>query len=232
MKGPVVKGTHTVDSTDGVKLSVRTWPGRLIESDISVASKKLLVVIVHQYSVMGGCQDLVSGLARHLNKLTFSCITFDQRGVGGSTGSKSITGQPEVDDVISVCQWAVEKYGRRLLLVGSSAGAPIAGSALDAVDAIDGYVAIGYVFGLWSSVLFGGHYQKVLQSSKPKLFIMGTKDQFTTPKQLQDKIDKAKGKNEIHLIEGYGHFEIESPDFDEPLAQLVAKFADTAQALS
>lgn len=54
--------------------------------------------------------------------LCHSCVTFDQRGVGGSTGSKSLTGVPEVDDVVSVCQWVHEKHNRRILLVGSSAG--------------------------------------------------------------------------------------------------------------
>lgn len=33
------------------------------------------------------------------------------------------------------------------------------------------YVAVGYVFGFWASVLFGRHYRAALDSPKPKLFI-------------------------------------------------------------
>jgi hypothetical protein len=33
------------------------------------------------------------------------------------------------------------------------------------------YVALGYVFGWWASILFSGHYRAVLDSAKPKLFI-------------------------------------------------------------
>lgn len=97
------------------------------------------------------------------------------------------------------------------------------------MESVDGYVAIGYVFGMWASVLFGSHFKKVLDSPKPKLFIMGTRDGFTTPKQLDQKLALAKGNNETYLFEGYGHFEIESPAFDEPLAKLVATFGQKVQ---
>lgn len=109
------------------------------------------------------------------------------------------------------------------------AGAPIAGSALDAVDAVEGYVAIGYVFGFWASVLFGGHFQKVLDSKKPKLFIMGTSDGFTTVAQLKGKLKRAQGTAEMHLVDGVGHFELESPQYDASLAQLIAQFASKVE---
>lgn len=70
-RAAVEKSTHVVDSTDGVKLCVKTWPSTVAEAEQVVAAKRPLVVIVHQYSVMGGCQELVSGLARCLNDLHF-----------------------------------------------------------------------------------------------------------------------------------------------------------------
>ncbi|CAI7917672.1 unnamed protein product [Closterium sp. NIES-53] len=51
-----------------------------------------------------------------------SVVTFDLRGAGKSTGHASFTGEPEVADVMAVCRWAGEKYGQRVVLVGSSAG--------------------------------------------------------------------------------------------------------------
>jgi hypothetical protein len=46
------------------------------------------------------------------------------------------------------------------------------------------YVALGYVFGWCASILFGGHYRAVLDSTKPKLFIQGDRDEFTSASQL------------------------------------------------
>ena len=48
------------------------------------------------------------------------------------------------------------------------------------------YVALGYVFGWCASILFGGHYRAVLDSTKPKLFIQGDKDEFTSASQLRE----------------------------------------------
>ena len=47
------------------------------------------------------------------------------------------------------------------------------------------YVALGYVFGWCASILFGGHHRAVLDSTKPKLFIQGDRDEFTSASQLR-----------------------------------------------
>ncbi|KAG5555557.1 hypothetical protein RHGRI_006262 [Rhododendron griersonianum] len=116
------------------------------------------------------------------------------RGVGKSSGRPSLTGSSEVRDVVSVCKWVAQNFSvRRILLVGSSEGAPIAGSAVDQLDEVVGYVSLGYPFGLTASILFGGHHKAILQSPKPKLFVMGTRDGFTSVKQLQNKLKSAAG---------------------------------------
>lgn len=212
-------------SSDGVQLAVREWlpqGGRL-------PLPRVVLVLVHQYSILGGCQALVKGLAMELNRRGFSCVTFDMRGVGGSTGRPTLTGQAEVRDVEKVCRWAAEKFQQKIVLVGSSAGAPIAGSAVDLVEAVVGYVGIGYTFGWWSSILFGSHYKAILSSPKPKLFIMGTSDGFTSVKQFKSKMSEIKhGKPKFDLVENVGHFELESPRFD---AYLAAKTADFCEEL-
>lgn len=42
------------------------------------------------------------------------------------------------------------------------------------------YVALGYTFGFWASVLFSGHFRAVLDSPKPKLFIQARTIQGAT----------------------------------------------------
>ncbi|CAI5495336.1 unnamed protein product [Closterium sp. Naga37s-1] len=128
---------HEVASTDNVTLCVKTWPARpSFDGDNEQRQKQaLMAVIVHPYSRMGGSQFVTQGLAEYLCLRGFNVVTFDLRGAGKSTGHASFTGEPEVADVMAVCRWASEKYGQRILLVGSSAGDPTAGSALPTLPA-------------------------------------------------------------------------------------------------
>lgn len=109
------------------------------------------------------------------------------------------------------------------------AGAPIAGSAVDKIEEVIGYVSLGYPFGLTASILFGRHHAAILQSEKPKLFVMGTKDGFTSVKQLQNKLKSAAGRTETHLMEGVSHFQMEGPAYDAQMADLITSFIQSLQ---
>ncbi|MCD7447133.1 hypothetical protein HAX54_023878 [Datura stramonium] len=225
----------TVETSDGVKVHARIFKPNPYEEeeeeeDDEEVSKNSswVVVLVHPYSILGGCQSLLTGIASGLARKGYKAVTFDMRGVGRSTGKPSITGFKEIKDVVAVCKWACENMSvNKILLVGSSAGAPIAGSAVDQVEQIVGYVSIGYPFGLLASVLFGRHHKNLLKSPKPKLFIMGTQDGFTTIKQLNNKLRSAAGRVETHLIEGIGHFELEGPAYDSHMVSLIAEFINS-----
>ncbi|GER57136.1 alpha/beta-Hydrolases superfamily protein [Striga asiatica] len=214
----------TIESKGGITLDARIYrPAAAAEPENPTG--ELVAVLVHPYSVLGGCQGLMRGIARRLAERGVAAMTFDMRGVGRSTGRASITGFAEVDDVVSVCKWASQNLtARRIVLIGSSAGAPIAGSALDKIDEVIGYVSLGYPFGFIASILFGRHHKAVLQSPKPKLFVMGTRDGFTSVKQLESKLKNAAGHNQIHLIEGVNHFQMEGPAYDEQMANVIVEF--------
>ena len=106
----------------------------------------------------------------------------------------------------------------------SFSGAPIAGSSVDLIEQVVGYVSLGYPFGLAASILFGRHHKAILHSPKPKLFVMGTRDGFTSVKQLQNKLKSAAGRVESHLIEGVSHFEMEGPAYDAQMVNLILHF--------
>ncbi|MCD7471742.1 hypothetical protein HAX54_012381 [Datura stramonium] len=221
-------GTHsrttcTIESTDGVTLDARVY--RPISENNST---NVVAVLVHPYSVLGGCQGLMRGIARGLSNRGVIAVTFDTRGAGKSSGRASLTGSAEINDVISVCKWVDTNFStNRIILVGSSAGAAIAGSAVDRVEQVVGYVSLGYPFGFTASILFGRHQKAVLQSPKPKLFVMGTKDGFTSVKQLENKLKDAAGHNTTHLIEGASHFQMEGPAFDADMVNLILEFITT-----
>lgn len=213
----------TVEASDGVKLQAAILRPRERES----SEGDLAVVLVHPYSIMGGCQALVMGIARELVHRGYVAVTFDMRGVGSSTGKASFTGFKEIRDVVAVCNWVIQNLSvQRVLLVGSSAGAPIAGSAVDKVEQVVGYVSLGYPFGFISSILFGRHHKAILRSPKPKIFVMGTRDGFTSVKQLKGKLKSAAGHVEMRLLEGVTHFEMEGPAYDEQMAHLIVEFAE------
>ncbi|XP_010536025.1 PREDICTED: uncharacterized protein LOC104811123 [Tarenaya hassleriana] len=213
-----------VDSEDAVKLHARIFKPRREEHE-ERPNSNLAIVLVHPFSLLGGCQALLRGIASGLAANGYTAVTFDTRGAGKSTGRATLTGFAEVKDVIAVCRWVCQNLGvDKIVLVGSSAGAPIAGSAVDQVEQVVGYVSLGYPFGLMASVLFGRHHKSILQSLKPKLFVMGTRDGFTSVSQLKNKLKSASGRTETHLIEGVSHFQMEGPHYDSDMVNLICNF--------
>ena len=107
-------------------LSLRIYKPPASASSTLESKKKndgWVAVLVHQYSVLGGCQALLKGTATVLAMMGMYCVTFDMRGVKRSSGKTSLTGSSEVEDAVAVCEWAHQAYPEhRLLLVGSSAG--------------------------------------------------------------------------------------------------------------
>mmetsp|Transcript_45757 Transcript_45757/g.73583 ORF Transcript_45757/g.73583 Transcript_45757/m.73583 type:complete len:177 (+) Transcript_45757:450-980(+) len=128
----------------------------------------------------------------------------------------------------SVCnqvRYIVEKHkGHKIYLVASSAGAPIAGTVLNRVDEIEGYIGIGYIFGFAAAFLFGGHYPGVLCSNKRRLFINGSCDMFTSVCEYLCCWCMMCGPRKTHTIPGVGHFEMEGPSYDSYMVDLIDKF--------
>ncbi len=140
-------------------------------------------------------------------------------------------------------QWVHQKYGidERIVLLGSSAGAPIAGTAMSHLQqqlgniSVPAYVAVGYTFGNFASIGFGRHFSSVVSSSSssiPKLFIMGERDEFTSVDQLEDMANKARAQNGnddnvvVEIVPKVGHFELESSRYDPLVAKVVLDWLD------
>ncbi|RRT59641.1 hypothetical protein B296_00042840, partial [Ensete ventricosum] len=106
----------TVETSDGVTLHTRLFkPSESPTSD-------LVVVLVHPYTVLGGFQGLLRGIATGLAERGYRAVTFDMRGAGRSSGRASLFGSLEIQDVIAVCKWVSDTLSPRgIVLVGSSA---------------------------------------------------------------------------------------------------------------
>jgi len=114
----------TVETGDGAKLSVRLFkPPASGQEPEPEPGEDVVVVLVHPYTILGGVQGLLRGMAEGVARRRYTAVTFDMRGAGRSTGRASLTGSTEVGDVVAVCRWVAENIKPRgILLVGSSAG--------------------------------------------------------------------------------------------------------------
>ena len=91
------------------------------------------MVLVHPWSFAGGAARLMWGVATELVARGRRAVTFDQRGCGQSTGRATMAGLAEIADVEAVLRHeTAETAAGGVVLLGSSVGAPIAGSAIDA----------------------------------------------------------------------------------------------------
>lgn len=207
-------------STDGVILSCKKWI-----SASTANSSSPLILFVHQYTVMGGCGQLMEGMASRVAAAGYDAVTFDLRGAGKSTGTCTYTNTHEFNDVLAVVRHLEESTSKDIFMVGSSGGAPLAGAVLDSTNRIIGGLFIGYTWGFWTSIIFGWAYSSLQQSVKPKLFVVGTNDEFTTMDQYASRIaGLSGGVNEMKVIEGKNHFEIEAPQFDNLMANYIIEF--------
>ena len=187
-------------------------------------------VFVHPWGLLGGSWHNVMGLGRRCALAGHPAVVFNLRGVGNSTGSGTLCGHKEVRDVMAVCNYFHAQLGMPLWVVAQSAGATTAGSAIARLprSVCRGGIFIGYTFGCATSVLFGRHYHSVLRGLEPDqrcLFILGTKDCFTTRATMLRAARSAIMPCALLLLEGAGHFELEAPQWDARVACWVLEFA-------
>ena len=157
------------------------------------------IVTVHPWATLGGSEHNTIGLARHIintklkDDIGWRVITFNMQSTpilkGGILGGVLCAHSFEVQQIIDVMNWVSKRHGREhnTILLGSSAGAPQSGSALAQLEEeknvnISAYVAVGYTFGKLASIGFYGHFNSIVTATSPKLFIMGSKDEFTSGK--------------------------------------------------
>ena len=149
------------------------------------------VVIIHAHPKFGGAPEMMRALAAELASHGIRVVNLALRGAGASGGSTSWQGDGgEVADVVTAADYARETLRCRYVhLVGYSFGATVAGAAVDARDFISTYVAVAYplghwwsrgIFGFGAKLLMHRHTDPLKESVKPKLFVIGTEDDFTS----------------------------------------------------
>ncbi|MFX1337199.1 MAG: alpha/beta hydrolase [Promethearchaeota archaeon] len=130
-----------------------------------------------------------------------SCLRFNFRAVGRSTGSHS-SGRGELSDVKACIDFLINnKQIEKILLCGYSYGAAIGCSAVNHSEKIIGYASISFP---WD--FMGTKYKNLSQSDKPKLFIQGDRDDVASFSKFQDHFEFYHNPKKFKIIEGADHF--------------------------
>jgi len=148
------------------------------------AKQDPVTLICHPHPQYGGnmYNNVVSGVFNVLIANDYSCLRFNFRGVGNSTGSHS-NGSGELSDVHACINFLVQKGFERIFICGYSYGAAIGCSAVNYTEKIIGFVSIAFPWGIMRI------YKERSQTSKPKLFIQGNRDQVAHFDQFQENYE-------------------------------------------
>lgn len=148
--------------------------------------------------------NLVSALAEALSLEGYPNLAINFRGIGGSTGSSSWRGWDERQDVIAACNYLGTLYPK-VLIAGYSFGAAVACGVADEVSAVTGYVAISYPCGFASKMLLGNHFPYA-KTSKPKFFVCGDADSFSSVSVSREFIRGTSKPADLEVVIGGDHF--------------------------
>jgi alpha/beta superfamily hydrolase len=161
------------------------------------------VIIAHPHPQYGGdmYNNIVSSIFDKLIENQITCLRFNFRGVGGSSG-KYDGDQGEREDARACIGFLIKnKQVEDVLLCGYSFGAAIITSLINYCEEIKAYCAISFP---WD--FMGDKYKELSQSSKPKLFIQGDRDDVAMYNRFDYHFAYYDDPKEKAIISGADHF--------------------------
>ncbi len=145
--------------------------------------------------------NVISAVFNIFKRNDISCLRFNFRAVGRSTGSHS-SGRGEISDVKACIDFLINtKQVEKILICGYSYGAAIGCSTVNHSKKIIGYTSISFP---WD--FMGTKYKKLSQSTKPKLFIQGDRDDVANYSNFQSHYDFYNDPKDFKILERCDHF--------------------------
>jgi alpha/beta superfamily hydrolase len=162
-------------------------------------------LVAHPHPVYGGTlhNKVVFHAMKTLNSFGFPVLRFNFRGTGLSEGEHA-HGEGEVDDVRVALDWLEKEFHLPMILAGFSFGAAV-GLRVGCPDS-----RVRAVIGLGTPVAAVEDRQydfEFLKScNKPKLFVSGTRDQFSPRAKLEQLLQSLPEPKKLVMIEAADHF--------------------------
>lgn len=162
-------------------------------------------VVCHPHPVYGGTlhNKVVFHAMKALNGFGFPVLRFNFRGTGLSEGEHA-GGIGEVDDARSALDWLEHEYSLPIIFAGFSFGAAVGLRAAYADDRVRALIALGLPAVPVEDR--GYDFDFLRTSTKPKLFVSGSRDQFAPAGKLEALVNTFSEPKELVRIEAGDHF--------------------------
>ena len=166
-------------------------------------------VVCHPHPLFGGTlhNKVVFHAMKALNSFGFPVLRFNFRGTGLSEGVHA-NGVGEVEDVRAALDWIETEFALPIIFAGFSFGAAVGLRAAYNDDRIPALIALGLpavpVADRKDDRVYD--YDFLRTSTKPKLFVSGSRDQFAPPGKLEALVDTFSEPKKLVRIEAADHF--------------------------
>jgi uncharacterized protein len=178
-----------------------TSDGVTLEGELARAAgtARAATVLCHPHPLHGGSMRsiVIGALFRELPGHGVTCLRMNFRGVGASEGSWDEGDGERIDARAALAQLrALVRPGTPLVMTGWSFGGDIALGTVD--DDVAGWIAI-------APPLRWGDFTTVASSSRPKLLVLGERDQITEP-QSTAATASSWTSTTVDLVPGADHY--------------------------
>ncbi len=166
-------------------------------------------VVCHPHPLFGGTlhNKVVFHAMKALNCFGFPVLRFNFRGTGLSEGVHA-NGVGEVEDVRAALDWIEAEFALPILFAGFSFGAAVGLRASYADYRIPVLIALGLpavpVPDRNDDRVYD--YDFLRTSTKPKLFVSGSRDRFAPPGKLEALVETFAEPKKLVRIEAADHF--------------------------
>jgi len=162
-------------------------------------------IVCHPHPVYGGTlhNKVVFHAMKALNSFGFPVLRFNFRGTGLSEGEHA-GGVGEVDDVHSALDWLEHEYALPIIFSGFSFGAAVGLRAAYDDDRVHALVALGLPAVPVEERAYDFDFLRT--STKPKLFVSGSRDQFAPAGRLEALVSTFAEPKKLVRIEAGDHF--------------------------
>jgi alpha/beta superfamily hydrolase len=162
-------------------------------------------LVCHPHPLYGGTlhNKVVFHTMKALNSFGFPVLRFNFRGAGLSQGDHD-NGNREVDDVRAALDWLDREFHLPLIVAGFSFGAAVGLRAACPDQRVKALIGIGIP--LLPADERSYDFEFLHTCNKPKLFVSGSRDQFSPKEKLQQLIESLPGPRKLVVIDGADHF--------------------------
>ncbi len=161
-------------------------------------------LVCHPHPLYGGTMHnkVVYHAMKALHAFGYPVLRFNFRGAGLSEGEHD-RGRREVDDVRAALNWLDSEFHLPIIFCGFSFGAAAGLPAACDDTRVHGLISLGTPVAAQDRHY---SYQFLKDCAKPKLFISGSRDQFTPQEALKHLVELAPEPKELVVVEGADHF--------------------------